>query len=189
MKTEIIVITDRSGSMASIAQDVIGGYNTFIAAQKVLPGEARVTYTQFDDKYDVVYSGTPLAEVPLLDEKTFIPRNATALYDAIGRTLNDQGERIAKEKWAELVVVVIVTDGCENASREFTGSRIKEMCMHAESNGWKFVYLGANQDSFSVAKGLGLSMAATRNYTADGVGTQAAYSFATESVSDLRAKP
>jgi hypothetical protein len=95
MKTEIIVITDRSGSMASIAKDVIGGYNTFLRDQKAQPGEAKLTYTQFDHEYEVVLAGKPLQDAPELTAETFAPRGSTALFDAIGRTLNEQGQRIA----------------------------------------------------------------------------------------------
>ena len=79
MKTEIIAITDRSGSMASIMNDVIGGYNTFLKEQKEQPGEARMTYTQFDSEYEVVYSGKPLSDAPPLTHATFVPRGSTAL--------------------------------------------------------------------------------------------------------------
>jgi uncharacterized protein with GYD domain len=186
MNTEILVITDRSGSMATTAKDVIGGYNTFIKEQREVPGEARVTFTQFDDVYEVVYAGKPLADVPVLDRKTFVPRGSTALLDAIGRTLNDQGSRIASEKWAELVIVCILTDGGENASREYTAERVKAMSEHAEKNGWKFVYLGANQNSFDVVQGLGMKGAVTANYVANAAGTQAAYNMTSSSVRSMR---
>ncbi len=186
MKTEILIITDRSGSMATIASDVIGGYNTFIEEQKKVPGEAKVTFTQFDTEYQVVYAGKSLPDVPKLDSETFIPRGGTALLDAIGRTLNEQGHRITSEAWAELVIVCILTDGEENSSHEFTRDRIKEMTGHAEKNGWKFVYLGANQDSFQVAKGLGMAGAITQNYAANAQGTAQAYASTSDSVRSLR---
>lgn len=186
MKTEIIVITDRSGSMSSIASEVIGGYNNFIEEQRKVPGEARVTFTQFDDKYEVVYAGKPLAEVPKLDSATFVPRGMTALLDAIGKTLNDQGARIAADKWADLVIVCILTDGGENSSHEFNPDRVKEMTRHAEAHGWKFVYLGANQDSFAVVQGLGMQNAITQNFAANSAGTVAAYASTSASVRGLR---
>ena len=186
MKTEILVITDRSGSMAVIASDVIGGYNTFIEEQRKVPGEAKVTFTQFDTEYEVVYAGKLLADVPKLDSHTFVPRGSTALLDAIGRTLNEQGQRIATEDWADLVLVCIITDGEENSSREFTRERIKEMTAHAEKTGWKFIYIGANQNSFQVAQGLGMVNAITSNYTADAAGTAGAYKGMTASVTTLR---
>lgn len=186
MKTEILVITDRSGSMASIAGDVIGGYNTFISDQRRVPGEARVTFTQFDDIYEVVYAGKPLAEVPLLTRETFQPRGSTALLDAIGNTLNEQGKRIADEKWADLVIVCILTDGQENASRRYDTASIREMTKHAETHGWRFVYLGANQDSFAAVKTLGMHNAIVANYAANSVGTRSAYATTSLSVSNLR---
>src|SRR5574342_1273726 len=139
MKTEILVITDRSGSMVTIANDVIGGYNTFIEEQRKIPGEEKVSFTQFDTEYEVIYAGKPLADVPKLDNQTFVPRGGTALLDAIGRTLNEQGQRIATEDWADLVIVCIMTDGEENSIRECTRELIQEMTAHAEKNGWKFI--------------------------------------------------
>ena len=189
MKTEILVVTDRSGSMSTTAQDVIGGYNTFIREQREVHGQARVTFAQFDHAYEVVYAGKPLAEVPTLDAKTFVPRGSTALLDAIGRTLNEQGQRIASESWADLVIVCILTDGGENASREYDIATIRTMTAQAEKNGWKFVYLGANQDSFAVAQGLGLKGAIVSNYSADAAGTQQAYGATSASVRDLRGGP
>jgi len=186
MKTEIIVITDRSGSMITIANDVIGGYNTFIQEQQKVPGEARVTFTQFDTEYEVIYAGKILTSVPILDNNTFIPRGGTALLDAIGRTLNEQGQRISSEDWADLVIVCIITDGEENSSREFSRERIKEMTAHAEKTGWKFIYIGANQDSFQVAQGLGMNNAVTTNYVANASGTAEAYRGITQSVTNLR---
>lgn len=187
MKTEILVITDRSGSMASTAKDVIGGYNTFIREQRDVAGEAKVTFTQFDDVYEIAYAGKPLADVPALDDKTFVPRGGTALLDAIGRTLDEQGKRIAIEKWAELVIVCILTDGGENSSVLYDVDRIRALTSHAEKQGWKFIYLGANQDSFSVSSGLGLQSAIVQNYVADAAGTQGAYLQMSGSARGLRA--
>lgn len=186
MKTEILVVTDRSGSMSTIRNDVIGGYNTFIADQKTVAGEARVTFTQFDDIYEVVYAGRPLSDVPKLTSETFQPRGSTALYDAIGRTLNEQGARIAADKWADLVIVVVITDGGENASKEYQLPRIKEMTAHAEKTGWKFVYLAANQNAFDAATGLGLKGATTATYGANVQGASAAYASASYSTRSLR---
>lgn len=186
MKTEILVITDRSGSMGGLVNDVIGGYNKFIEEQRAVPGEARVTYTQFDNQYEVVYAGKPLQDVPPLDKFTYVPRGTTSLLDAIGRTLNEQGKRIAAEQWAELVVVCIITDGEENSSREYTTERVKEMTAHAEKNGWKFVYLGANQDAFAVSRSLGMMNAMAMNYVPTSTGTHQAYNITSSTVRSLR---
>jgi Mg-chelatase subunit ChlD len=186
MKTEILVITDRSGSMSSIANDVIGGYNRFLQDQKAQPGEARLTYAQFDDRYEVVHAARPISEVSELDSRTFVPRGMTALFDAIGRTLNEQGERIAREKWAELVVVCIITDGQENASREYSKTRIQEMVKHAESNGWQFLFLAANQDAFGAAQSFGSAAKYAGNFQANAAGVAMAYGSTSATLSALR---
>lgn len=186
MKTEIITITDRSGSMGFLALDVIGGFNKFLADQQAQPGDARMTFTQFDNEYETVYQGKPLSEAPQLTVKTYIPRGATALLDAIGRTLNVQGARIKAEGWAELVIICIITDGAENASHEFTRDQIKEMVKHAEEHGWKFIYLTANIDAWHLERQLGGSMGGKMNFTHSGIGTQSAYGATGQTVSHLR---
>lgn len=223
-KTEILVITDRSGSMASIANDIIGGYNQFIEDQKTETGQVRVTYTQFDakngaylwtahtpavfpttvgtplsvqipmptvpqpadDSYQVVYQGLPLSEVPKLTRETFVPRGGTALYDAIGRTLNEQGERIKREAWADLVVVYIITDGGENSSRKYNQEQIKTMVQHAEAHGWKFIYLGANQDAWETARSFGSNAMYSQTYDATTAGTNTAYASASATLKSFR---
>lgn len=187
MKTEILVITDRSGSMAPIAPDVIGGYNQFLKEQREVPGEARVTFTQFDHEYAIVYQAKVLADAPNLDAGTYMPRGSTALNDAMGRTLNEQGARIASEKWADLVVVCVITDGGENASREYTGPKVAEMVKHAEANGWKFVYLAAGQAAMATAANLGI---AAQGFAASAAGTAGAYAATSSTLRSLRtAKP
>lgn len=186
MKTEIIVITDRSGSMASIRNDAIGGFATFIEDQKKVPGEARVTQIVFDDRIETQYVSKALADVPTLD---LVPRGSTALMDAIGQALNVQGERIKREGWAELVIVTIITDGGENASKEYTRDKIKTMIEHAEKSGWKFVFLAANQDAFAVGASYGISGATTASFAANAAGTRSAYMSTSAMVSSLRADP
>lgn len=186
MKTEILVITDRSGSMSNIAPDVIGGFNRFLKDQKAQPGEALITYTQFDTNYEVVYTARPISEAPDLNHSTFVPRGGTALFDAIGRTLNEQGERIAREKWAELVVVCIITDGEENSSREFTRERIQEMVKHAEANGWQFLFLAANQDAFTAAQSFGSTAKYAGNFQTNSAGVAMAYTATSATLSAMR---
>ena len=186
MKTEIIAITDRSGSMGRIASDANGGFDQFIKEQQAIPGEARVTQVMFDDRIEVQYTAKPLSEVPPLN---LMPRGSTALLDAIGTTLNTQGERIKREAWADLVIVVVITDGLENASREYTAARVKEMTQHAEANGWRFVFLAANQDAFATASAYGISAQFASNFTADSIGTRSAYSAMSVNTSMLRSAP
>lgn len=176
MKTEIIAIIDRSGSMASIVADAIGGYNTFLADQQTVDGEGRMTLALFDDKYELLYAGQDLKEAQPLTLQTFVPRGATALIDAIGRTLSEQGARILFEGWADKVVVVILTDGGENASREFTSEHVKVVIDQAQTvQGWSFVFLAANQDAFATGAMYGINAAHTMNFTASAGGTQEAY--------------
>jgi hypothetical protein len=189
MKTEIIAIIDRSGSMATIAPDAIGGFNTFLADQKTVPGEARMTLALFDDKFEYVYTGQTLTAAEPLTDKTFVPRGGTALLDAIGRTLNEQGARIKADGWAEKVIVCILTDGGENQSREFRQAQIKEMVKHAESHGWSFVFLAANQDAFAAADSYGISAQHTASFSANAAGTQAAYQSMSTTTRSLRGSP
>ncbi len=178
-RTEIAVILDRSGSMQSIRTDAIGGFNSFLESQKAVPGEAKFTLVLFDHEYQAVTLRTPLQEAKPLTADTYVPRGQTALYDAIGRTVNELGAQLANTPEGERpgkVVVAILTDGQENASREFTKERIAEMVKHQEQNyAWEFIYLGANQDAFAVSRGLGMRVENTANFAATGVGTRSAY--------------
>lgn len=189
MKTEIIAITDRSGSMGSLRGDVIGGFNQFLSDQAAVPGAARMTYTQFDDIYEVLYQAVPIQEAPPLTPAMYVPRGSTALLDAIGRTLNVQGKRIHSEKWADQVIVCIITDGQENASREFTFDQIKDMIKHAEGHGWKFVFLAANQDAFAAAASYGISGQYTRAFGATSKGVAQAYADTSAMTTALRTQP
>lgn len=186
MKTEIIAIIDRSGSMQSIAKDAIGGFNTFLTDQQAAPGEARMTLALFDNQFEYLYKGVPLSQAEPLTDRTFVPRGGTALLDAIGRTLNEQGERIKADKWAEKVIVCILTDGEENQSREFSRYRIKEMIGHAEAHDWSFVFLAANQDAFATGASFGISAAHTMGFAATASGTQAAYASMAATTRSLR---
>jgi len=175
MNTEIICILDRSGSMIAIKTDTIGGFNSFLAEQKEVPGEAKMTLIQFDGAYEINYQGLPLSEVEDLSNATFVPRGSTALLDAIGKTLIDQKIRIQKEAWAEKVIIAILTDGEENSSSKFNLETIKTLTESAQNDGWSFIYLGANQDSFSVASSMGININSELNsvnnfaYNSDGM--------------------
>lgn len=189
MKTEIICITDRSGSMSSIRSDAEGGFNQFIEDQKKVAGEARVTSVVFDNVVETQYEARPLQNV---GKFTLEPRGTTALLDAIGMTLNTQAARIKAEGWADKVIVIIVTDGHENASREYTRERIKEMIEHAEKNGWVFVFLAANQDGFSTGNTLGVgkfSGVTGQSFAATSVGTRSMYDSVSAQTANLRADP
>lgn len=156
VRTEIIMVLDRSGSMGSCADDVIGGFNAFIEDQKKVEGEAKITLAQFDTEYDLIYDNVPLADVKGLK---FNPRGSTALLDAIGRTIIATKTRIKTQRpGPDAVIFVVITDGQENASKEFKKEQIQAMIKECETqDNWKIVYLGANQDAFEEAGGLGVS--------------------------------
>lgn len=166
---EIIIVLDRSGSMQSIRADAIGGFNQFLSDQKKLPGKATLTLVQFDTEYEVVHDGKPLGDVPELTADTFVPRGSTALNDAIGRAL-----ATLETRNPERAIVVILTDGEENASREWTTEKIKARIQACEKDkGWQFVYLAANQDAFTVGASYGIGT--TQNYAATSAGTKSAF--------------
>ena len=149
MTRSIVFLLDRSGSMETCRDDVIGGFNAFVADQKALGGN--LTLIQFDDKYEVVYSETPLDEVGPLTRETFVPRGSTALLDAIGKTI--------KEGKSQAPLFIIFTDGLENTSRTYTKAHVKDLIEQKTKEGWTFMYLGANQDAFAEAGSMGISRA------------------------------
>lgn len=189
MRVEIIDISDRSGSMVGLRNDVIGGFNMLLQDQKGLPGEARLTHIQFDNEYHVIYAGKPIQDVPPLNTDTYIPRGSTALLDAIGRTLQEQGKRIHDEAWADKVIVSIRTDGAENCSKEYTLPQIKEMIEHAQKHDWTFIFSGANQDAFQTASAYGISAKFTGNYVATPSGMAQSYASTNSTIRSLRADP
>lgn len=177
--TEIVFILDRSGSMSGLEQDTIGGFNSIIEKQKEEDGEAYVTTVLFDHEYKLLHDHVNLAEIQPMTNDDYSPRGMTALYDAIGLTINSIGARLSdapEEERPEKVIIVITTDGHENASKEFSTSRIKEMIEHQQSKySWTFMFLGANIDSVTEASAIGINTAFARNYTAtaDGVASHA----------------
>lgn len=169
-QTEIVVVLDRSGSMGSIKEATVNGFNTFLDEQKNAEGEAFITLVQFDDRYEMNYQSIPVAEAqPLIAGETFVPRGTTALYDAIGKTINDL-------KTDRDVIFVIITDGHENASNEFKVEAIKKMIQSlTEEDGWKFIFLAANQDAILSGNSIGISGANSMTYAANGESTSAAF--------------
>jgi hypothetical protein len=184
--TEIICVIDRSGSMESIRSDAIGGFNRFLADQQEPEDPARLTMVLFDDQYDVAYNGMDIHTVPPLTTRTFVPRGMTALLDAIGKTLNTVSARLAEipaEDRPEKIIVAILTDGHENASREFSLPVIREMISHYSNDlKWDFIYLAATQDAFSEAQKIGISADCTMRFAANKAGIQGSYSSMSEAI-------
>lgn len=179
---EIVAIVDRSGSMGAIRDDAIGGFNTFLEQQKQLPGEAILSLVLFDHVYTVPVDAAPLATVEPLTTATFVPRGTTALYDAIGRALT---ALLARSP--ERAVVVILTDGAENDSKEFNLARSRELISQAQDKGYQVLYLAANQDAFEVGGQLNVMRSATMNFDHTGAGVRSAMSAATASATNYRA--
>ncbi len=185
--TDITLVVDRSGSMGSVREDAEGGVNAFIAEQAKQPGEAMLTLVQFDTEYEFVHRGVPVVEVPKYE---LVPRGMTALLDAVGRAVNETGERLAnmpEQDRPGLVVVVVMTDGLENSSREFTKKQLQQMIEHQQDvYDWQFTFLGANQDAFAEASAMGIHALSAANYSPDKVA--AAWSGTARKVGRMRAQ-
>jgi len=184
------MVVDRSGSMQTIQDDTIGGINAFLADQKEDPENVRFTYAQFDTEYDVVYDNIPIVEVPDITRETFQPRGSTALLDAIGKTINRTSSYITtqpEDEKPEKVVLVIVTDGHENASREFTRSAVLELIQAKQNNeDWQIIYLAANQNAIAEAQQYGIRGTHAMNYTSGPIGVQNAYVACSANVRNLK---
>jgi hypothetical protein len=155
--TRLVFLLDRSGSMQSIKSDVIGGFDAFLAEQRAGEGLCTVTLAQFDHEYEVVYRGIALGQVPPL---ALWPRGRTALLDSMGKLITDTAAEIkalAEDDKPGTVIVAIMTDGMENASREWRRPDIKALVeQQTNDNGWEFLYMGTDQDAVEVGKGLGV---------------------------------
>lgn len=167
-RTDLIFLIDRSGSMSNISSDMIGGYNEFIKKQKELPNECFVSFYQFDDKYETVFERVNLKNVMDLTNKTYSPRGNTALYDAIGKTINSYGKYLSdleENKRPERILFVVMTDGMNNSSSEFTDVKVKEMVKHqTDIYKWDFVFLCSNIDAWESGNSLGISNKTTLQF-------------------------
>lgn len=182
-ETEVIVILDRSGSMSSISEATVNGFNEFIKEQKGAKGKAFITLVQFDDSYQVDYKNVPVEAVSdLINGETFVPRGMTAMLDAIGKTINEV-------KTDRDVVCVIITDGHENASKEYTKDTVFKLINKKTKKGWSFLFLGANQDAIKAGGDLGINRGNSMNYDATVKGaTQAFQSMSANTVQYRSAK-
>ena len=188
--TDITIILDRSGSMESIRGDTIGGFNRFLEDQQKAPGSATITLRQFDTEHDVIIDAADIASAKPLDRSTFVPRGSTALLDAIGMGIEATGKRLSaipEDKRPAKVVFVIVTDGQENASKQFKIEKINEMItLQRGTYKWEFVFLGANQDAIATAAKMGVSAANSMTYAANSQGTSKAFAATSANLTSLR---
>ena len=168
--TDVTLVLDRSGSMHSIADDVVGGVNSFVDEQKAVPGECRLTLIQFDDvnPHDVVHSGKPVQEIAALTTQTYQPRGNTPLWDAVGKAAVATGERLSAMPEHERpahVIFVIMTDGLENASRDWTKQQVANLLKgQQEIYSWQVVYLGADHDAMAAGADMGIHHANVAAY-------------------------
>jgi hypothetical protein len=191
--TEIAFILDRSGSMSRLAPAAISGFNHFLRDQQAAPGQARLTLVLFDDEYLVPADNVPVQEVVALNTDTYVPRNSTALLDAIGTTIERMGTRLANTLETDRpakVIVAILTDGLENASEKFTWKQIAAMIRHqTDKYAWEFLFLGANQDAIATAAGLNIASNNAATFAPDAAGVVASQKAMSKKAMSLRAKP
>ena len=189
--TEIVFILDRSGSMAGLESDTIGGFNAMIEKQKLEPGEAFVSTVLFDNETEVIHDRVDIKKIELLTDCDYYVRGCTALLDAVGGAIHHIGNvhKYARpEDRPEKTLFVITTDGMENASRKYSYDRVKMMIERQHDKyGWEFIFLGANIDAVKEAARFGISEDRAANYHADSTGTAVIYEAMSEVVCNVRA--
>ena len=188
--TELVFILDRSGSMAGLEGDTIGGFNAMLQKQRGEPGEALISTVLFDNKTEVIHDRVPLDRVSALTEKEYFVRGCTALLDAVGGAIHHIGNvhKYAREEdRPEKTLFVITTDGMENASRRYTYDKVRAMIeRQRDKYGWEFLFLGANIDAAREAARFGIRSDCAADYHADSVGTEVIYEAVSEAVCQVR---
>lgn len=177
--THIIAVLDRSVSMSNVVKDAIGGFNTFLAEQKKLKDKATFSGLLFDDQFEPMNGGkvVDIKDVPELTDKTFVPRGTTALFDAIGKSVNQYKAEVTakKTKNADKVLVIIVTDGYENASREFSQKDIADLITYQKKQNWQFMFLCSTEDAVTVGTSVGISKGNNFQFTNNALGNAQLY--------------
>ncbi len=191
--TELVFILDRSGSMAGLESDTIGGFNGMIEKQKDGDGEANVTTVLFDDRYELIHDRFPLSAVRPLTKKEYYVRGCTALLDAVGKTISKMvnvQKYLPENCRAEKVIFVITTDGFENASREYSYTVVRSMIERQRKKfGWEFLFLGANMDAVSEAAKFGIQADRAVTFENDHEGVALNYRVVEETLQYMRSAP
>ena len=191
--TELVFILDRSGSMAGLEADTIGGFNSMIAKQRLTPGEALVSTVLFDHETQVIHDRVPLEQVRDLTRNDYYVRGCTALLDAVGGAIHHIGnvhKYARKEDVPGKTLFIITTDGMENASKRYDYRKVKEMIERQKSKyGWEFLFLGANIDAAREAARFGIRAEKAVTYCSDSVGTRLNYEVIADAVADFRTAP
>ena len=183
--TEIVFVLDRSGSMSRLVDDTIGGFNSVLAREQKKEGEAYITTMLFDHDFEILHDHLDIRKVKPITQNEYYPGGCTALYDAVGMTINKMDGIVRNEEGCQ-VLMVIITDGLENSSHEFEGRQIREMVNKRQDQGWEFLFLGANIDSFAVGEGLGFRKDRTSNWKADKAGAAMSYAVLGEVIGNYR---
>lgn len=189
--TELVFILDRSGSMSGLESDTIGGFNGMLEKQKKEEGEANVTTVLFDDQYELLHDRIAIQGISKVTDKEYYVRGTTALLDAIGKSIQkiaNVQKHTSKELCADKVLFVIITDGMENASKEYDYKKIHTLIDQQKEEGWEFIFLGANIDAVQTADKFGISEDRAVNYHADSEGTALNYKVISDTVSTIRSK-
>ncbi len=190
--TELVFILDKSGSMGGLEKDTIGGFNSMLQKQRSEQGECRVTTVLFDNRYTLLHDRIDIQAISPMTEKEYCVGGSTALLDAIGRTIGkiaDVQRNTAEAYRAEKVIFVIITDGEENASREFSAEKVRNLVSREkEQYGWEFLFLGANIDAVVTAGRFGIGPDRAAEYVSDAEGTALNYAVMNDVVSEFRFK-
>ena len=185
---ELVFILDRSGSMGGLESDTIGGYNSMLSKQKKeKTGKVSVTTVLFDDQYELLYNQVPIEKVSPMTEKEYYVRGSTALLDAIGKTVMQVKANQDKKEIKDKVLFVIITDGMENASREYRVEQVKKLIEERkEKDNWEFLFLGANIDAIGAAKDIGIDSSRAVRFKSDKKGTAKNYEVLNEAIKEVR---
>ena len=187
---EIVFILDRSGSMAGLEDDTIGGFNAMIEKQRKEAGEALVSTVLFDHETEVIHDRVDIRRIEPITRKEYYVRGSTALLDAVGGAIHHIGNvhKYAREEdRPEKTLFVITTDGMENASHKYSYARLKAMIeRQKEKHGWEFLFLGANIDAAREAARFGIGADCAANYHADSEGTNVIYETVSEAITQVR---
>ena len=185
---ELVFILDRSGSMGGLESDTIGGYNSMLSKQKKeKTGKVSVTTVLFDDQYELLYNQVPIEKVSPMTEEEYYVRGSTALLDAIGKTVMQVKANQDKKEIKDKVLFMIITDGMENASREYRVEQVKKLIEERkEKDNWEFLFLGANIDAIGAAKDLGIDSSRAVRFKSDKKGTAKNYEVLNEAIKEIR---
>lgn len=190
--TELVFILDKSGSMGGLETDTIGGYNSMLAKQQALEGDCIITTVLFDNHYELLHDRLNLKAVSPLTDREYQVSGSTALLDAIGKTIHKIGnaqKHTAQDYRADKVMFVIITDGEENSSREYSVGNIKALIKHQKKHyGWEFIFLGANIDAVQTASSFGIHPDRAVDYLGDSEGTTLNYTAMSQTVATFREK-